>query len=494
MADRPDQPPRGGTTVVVVDDHPMVAEVVMKIVGRLEGFSAVAWASTAAEGIAAVMTHHPDVVILDYALPDEDGAELARRIRQLRPATRLVMFTGASAPGALVKALDAGCHGFVKKGEPRAELVRVLRAVVAGGVEFPSDVLAELPRLEDLVVHYQPIVDLESEAAVGAEALVRWNHPVRGLVGPGEFITRAEETGLIVALGTEVLRRACQQASAWRQELPNGRSLSVSVNASAQQLDRYDFVDGVAEALAAAQLPADSLVIELTETGIMDRQERAAEQLRAVRALGVELRVDDFGTGYSSLTNLRRFPIGALKLDRSFVHGMLEQPEDEQIVAASIRLAHSLGLRSVAEGVELEAQADRLRDLGCELAQGYLWSRPLPPAAFASWYASRTPSSPAVSAAPRLPSDENKRVDDEIAISRRRHEHCGWCHRKGAYLLSDRPILRCKYCQASMSFPPSSREAVEQDLKANAKLLQGLSATKRSGKGACLECGTPALS
>lgn len=495
MSDLAGKPTGAGTRVVVVDDHQIVAETVMRLVNSIEGFSAAAWASTAAEGIAAVVAHHPDVVVLDSMLPDEDGANLARRIRTVAPRTKLIMLTGASAPRALIEAMDAGCVGFVEKTKAATELVRVLQAVVTGVSDFPSELLQHLPRLDDLVVHYQPIVDLDSEAAVGAEALVRWNHPDRGLVGPAEFIAEAEEVGLIVALGGRVLADACQQASAWRSELPDAKGLSVSVNASAQQLARPDFVAHLEDALLSARLPADGLVVELTETGVMDADPGTLDRLRGVRALGVELRVDDFGTGYSSLANLRRFPIGALKVDRSFVHGMLSHAEDAEIVAASIRLAHSLGLRSVAEGVEHEGEAARLRELGCELAQGYLWSPALAPDAFASWYIDHTRSLSDLFAPGRVREGEagGDTVDDSGTVWRAgiQYVHCGWCHRKGAYVVPGRAILRCKYCQASTSIPRPRGTPRERELKTRARHLKGLRTTKREPDGLCNECPPP---
>ncbi|MDP9420821.1 MAG: EAL domain-containing protein, partial [Actinomycetota bacterium] len=472
MSDGADAPPECATTVVVVDDHPMIVQTMVAIIEAMPGLSAVGWASTAAEGLAAVLAHRPDVVVLDYALPDGQGSDLARGVLRLRPGTKVVMITGASTSRALVDALDAGCHGFLDKGRAAAELVRVLRSVAAGAAQFPDDVLAELPRMDQLVVHYQPIVDLQSESAVGAEALVRWRHPERGLLAPAAFIPQAEETGLVVPLGWRVLAEACRQTAEWHRELPDAGALSISVNVSAQQLAKPDFVERVADALHAGPLPADRLVLELTETGMMDGQAATAAPLEAVRALGVELRLDDFGTGYSSLIKLRCYPIGALKIDRSFVHGMLAHSEDAEIVLASVRLAQSLGIRTVAEGVEEEAEAEKLRSFGCELAQGYLWSRPLSPDAFSASYREWQASHPGESR-------HAQRARDEMTGVRRhrwtpiRYEHCGWCHLRGAYLVPGRPVLRCKYCQASKAVPDGARGDVERDLSHHTRNLTG---------------------
>lgn len=489
MSDRAVAPAKAATTVVVVDDHAMVGEIVMRIIGSVEGFTAVAWASTAAEGLAAVVAHRPDVVVVDHSLPDQSGGDLTRRIRKVAPATKVVMLTGASDPRAVVEAVDAGCDGFLEKTRALTELVRVLASVAVGGREFPSELLEQLPRMEELVVHYQPIVDLESEAVIGGEALVRWERSGHGVLSPDHFIARAEETGLIVPLGWRVLSEAARQTSAWRGELDGAEALSISVNVSAQQLVRPDLVERVSEALLMAALPARALVIEVTETGVMDGDPATAKQLQALSALGVELRVDDFGTGYSSMVNLRRFPFGALKIDRTFVAGMLLHSEDAEIVAASIRLARSLGLRSVAEGVEDQDQAHALLALGCELAQGYLWSRPLPPQDFAAWYLARPERCLGGAGAPGT-SVSGARVKSPAKTpgTGLAYEHCGWCHLKGAYLVPGRPVLRCKYCQAVMSFPQSVHHLFEQELDHYARRLAGLRTTRREGAARCREC------
>lgn len=480
-------------TTVVIDDHPMVADIVTKVVDNIDGFSVVGWAPTASKGFAEVLKHHPDFVVIDYVLPDGTGADLARRILRAAPDTKLVMFSGSYDPRALVDSLDAGCHAFVEKKNAASELVRVLEAVATGVSDFPSELMMELPRLEELVVHYQPIVDLGSEAMVGAEALVRWNHRVRGLVGPDEFVARAEETGLIIALGGRVLADACKQATAWRSTLPDASGMSISVNVSALQLATSNLVEFVEDALHAARLPADGLVIELTETGVMDGDPHTAESLRALQAIGVELHVDDFGTGYSSLVNLRRFPIAALKVDRSFVGGMLRHSEDLEIVAATIRLAHSLGLRSVAEGVEHEAQAIQLRDLGCDLAQGYLWSRAVEADEFAAWHTSRT-LAPLHKTTGAEPLRQDRGPENGASQKKFEYAHCGWCHRKGAYLVPGRPILRCRFCQAVMSVPPALRSKVERELTTYSRDLRGLRTARRETTTSCRRCGGPPAS
>jgi diguanylate cyclase (GGDEF)-like protein len=227
------------------------------------------------------------------------------------------------------------------------------------------------------VVHYQPIWDLSSTHLVGFEALVRWQHPERGLIGPGSFISLAEETGIILDLGRWVLTRACADLAEWRERDPAARKLFVAVNLSNKQFSQHALVEQVAETLSRTRLPADRLKLEITESNIMVNAESALVMLKRLKALGVMISIDDFGTGYSSLSYLQRFPVDTLKVDRSFVGRLGLDPENQEIVRAIVALAHSLGLDVVAEGVEEGGQAALLRSLGCECVQGFYFSRPL---------------------------------------------------------------------------------------------------------------------
>jgi len=231
---------------------------------------------------------------------------------------------------------------------------------------------------------FQPKVQLATGAVVGCEALVRWDDPERGMISPGEFIPFAEESGLIVQLGAWVIREACQQAANWRTRndastashdgLP---AFMISVNLSARQFQQPDLVDMIATVLAETGLPAEQLMVELTETVVMDDAESSVERLKRLKQLGVQIAIDDFGTGYSSLAYLRRFPVDVIKIDRGFIDGLGREPEACAIVEATIGLAHTLGILVVAEGVESSLQLQQLRDLGCDLAQGYHFAPPL---------------------------------------------------------------------------------------------------------------------
>ena len=232
---------------------------------------------------------------------------------------------------------------------------------------------------DELTIDYQPVVDLKTGAVNGVEALLRWRHPERGMVPPLEFIPLAEETDLIVEIGRRVLDRACQKAADWRTLIPD---LTVYVNISVRQLQDPELVADVTAALGGSDLAPDRLVLEITESGLMEDVERTIVALNAVRALGVRIAIDDFGTGHSSLSYLRQLPVDILKIDRSFISELREAQGGETIASVIVRLARTLGLQVIAEGVEEPHQWAALSTAGCDAAQGYLLGRPMRPDRF----------------------------------------------------------------------------------------------------------------
>jgi EAL domain-containing protein (putative c-di-GMP-specific phosphodiesterase class I) len=228
----------------------------------------------------------------------------------------------------------------------------------------------------EFVNHYQPVVSLANGQIIGAEALVRWEHPTQGLLAPGAFIDLAEESGVIIGIGTQVLRRACIDAAAW----PDGPvgPLGIAVNLSVRQLQHEDLVREVADILVTSGLDPSRLTLEITESVLVADPEAAANVLSSLKALGVSIAIDDFGTGYSSLSYLHRFPVDCLKIDKSFVDPLSVPGADPALLQAILGLAHTLRLRVVAEGIEQPGQWTQLRAFGCELGQGYLFARPMP--------------------------------------------------------------------------------------------------------------------
>lgn len=239
---------------------------------------------------------------------------------------------------------------------------------------------AELQRAverQEFVVRYQPVVDLQTGAVEGVEALVRWDHPERGLLPPAEFLEAAEQSGHILYIDKHVLQETCRQVKAWQQHVPAAANLSACVNLSARQLQHPGLAEDVAEALRSSGLDPHYLVLEITETMLIRDTEVTARELTRLKELGIQLALDDFGTGYSSLSYLRRFPIDIIKIDRSFVSAIGGDAEQSELALALVKLGKSLRLRTVAEGIEKSQQLDSLRSLGCELGQGYYFAKPL---------------------------------------------------------------------------------------------------------------------
>ena len=269
------------------------------------------------------------------------------------------MHRAKSAGRGRVQIFDAQMH---TKAAARLRIENDLRTAVAEN---------------QLRLHYQPIIDLRSSRIAGFEALVRWNHPTKGLIPPMAFIPIAEESGLIVSLGIWTLRESCRQAREWRERFPQEPPLYISVNLSPKQLGHRSLLDDVASALALADSVPGLIKLEITEGAILDNSNEILATLLQLKHMGAELFMDDFGTGYSSLSYLHRFPFDAIKIDRSFVSKLGANPRDLTIVRTIVELAHGLDLKVVAEGVETPEQADHLERLRCEYAQGYLYSKPV---------------------------------------------------------------------------------------------------------------------
>ena len=240
-------------------------------------------------------------------------------------------------------------------------------------MELEMDLREALAKDEFLIV-YQPTFDLREMQPKGMEALLRWRHARRGIVQPGDFIPLLEETGLIREIGRWVLRHACRQGAQWREQ---GHDIGIAVNVSARQLDGEDLLEQVRCALADSGLEPHVLTLEITETALMRNAEETARKLRAIKALGVRLAIDDFGTGYSSLAHLQKFPVDSLKIDRSFIAQLTENPEGETLMRTLVQLGKALSIETLAEGIEQERELLLLREENCDSGQGYLFARPL---------------------------------------------------------------------------------------------------------------------
>jgi diguanylate cyclase (GGDEF)-like protein/PAS domain S-box-containing protein len=283
---------------------------------------------------------------------------------------------GLQSAQDILQQADVAMFQAKNKGRSRVEVFdESLRAKSVARLEIYDDLRHSLEHGE-MTVHYQPIASVHDDRIVAMEALVRWNHPTRGLLGPMEFIPFAEETDLVFKLGRWVLGEACRTMAGWRAELPGAQDAYITVNLSPHQLSDPELLDAIAAALSDSGLPPEALVMEVTESMLMTDTSAAIAMLGGIHEMGVGLAIDDFGTGYSSLGQLKRFPVKILKIDKSFIDGLGKFENDEAIVAAIVQLSKALGLVVLAEGVETEVQLRRVTELGCDLYQGYLMSRP----------------------------------------------------------------------------------------------------------------------
>ncbi len=328
-------------------------------------------------------------ILLEDAGGRADTTEICNRIQSAlrRPfdLNGTEVFTSASIGISIGESVSEGAEDLLRNAD-----MAMYRAKALGKNQYqvfePSmrDQLGALMNVEndlrraverrELRLHFQPIISLHSGRITGFEALVRWQHPTRGLLQPSEFIPLAEETGLIFPIGSWVLRSACRQMRAWHLKYPGDAPLTISVNLSGRQCMQPGLIDQVASILRETQLPPESLKLEITEGAVITNAESAAGFIEKIRELGVQFHLDDFGTGYSSLSYLHGVPVDALKIDRSFIRRLVETAEDREIVRTIIALARTLNLGIIAEGVESAEQLDACRELGCEHAQGYFLS------------------------------------------------------------------------------------------------------------------------
>lgn len=294
----------------------------------------------------------------------------------------IAISTGSdTVPAELLRDAEVAMYRAKAKGEGSIEIFDPsMNAQALARFHMDAELRRALERNE-FELHYQPVVGLRSGRIEGFEALVRWRHPERGMIPPLEFISLAEETGLIVPLGRWVLEEACRQAGEWRRTFPTDRPRLMNVNISARQFQSRDLIHTVLGALHAAGLEPADLKLEITESIMMKDPEASLEAMKIFRSMNIHLVIDDFGTGYSSLGYLKRFPVDTLKVDKSFVDGLGKDPESSAIVSAVISLARALGMRVTAEGIETREQMLQLQVLKCDQGQGYHFARPLPKAA-----------------------------------------------------------------------------------------------------------------
>lgn len=384
--------------ILLVDDDPFMLKLLARMLARL-GFWQVDCHESARKAIEQLLTSQKvyDLVLLDIHMPDMDGVEFIRSLAGCRYGGGLVLVSGESARiqdsvGRLAAAHQLHYMGQLHKPVKPHELAAVMRrlrprnaAMERHAVEqrtYLAEQLQAAIRCGELVNHYQPKVSLATGDVLGVECLVRWQHPVDGMVSPDHFIELASSHGLMQELTRVVLAGAMGQAKAW---LRAGLDLSVAVNVSMDDLATLDFPDVAASLANAAGVDPRMVTLEVTEGQMMRNLSTSLEVITRLELKRFRLSIDDFGTGHSSLAQLRDLPFNELKIDRSFVHGAASDETRRAICNASIRMAHELDLQVVGEGVEDQADWDFLQHMGCDIAQGYFIARPMPGADIAAW-------------------------------------------------------------------------------------------------------------
>ena len=389
----------------VLDDETVLRTLVCRV-GERCGFRAQGFAEPDSF-LRAVAAEPPDLIVLDLAIGDADGIAVLQSLGRRRCSVPLIVSSGLderllASAARIGRSLGLTMLTPLRKPAGPAELAAALSEAASMSLPIRTDDLDNAIDAGQLVPYYQPKIRLADGVAVGAEALARWEHPTRGTLSPGAFLPLAESGASITPLTYMIVDRAARDCVGWRAL---GHDVSVAVNISARCVAEPDFAERIAEIVTAAGAHPDALTLEVTETAAMADTATVAAALARLRIRGFSLSMDDFGTGYSSLAELHRMPFSELKIDRSFVSGILQDREALVITRAVVGLARTLGLRTVAEGVESEAVLAALADMGCDIGQGFLIGRPMPLHGFLAWLDRRTgaaapdaPAAPAVRA------------------------------------------------------------------------------------------------
>ncbi|HWP55711.1 MAG TPA: EAL domain-containing protein [Pyrinomonadaceae bacterium] len=377
--------------VLIVDDDPEIRSILLEFLGGSYECLAL---NSAEEALPMLATQQFDLIMTDIAMARMNGLDLVRHIISEAPNSVIVMISGQRNIEVAIQAMRAGAFDYITKPFELTEVAAVTRRALEHrkrieGDQAPSrfdeaskELFAAIGN-QEFVLHYQPQVEIQTGRIVGVEALVRWQHPTRGLLLPGDFIPLAERNGAILQLGESVLRAACTQARRWFDLGLN--DFRVAVNVSPQQLQQNHFPETVANLLQEVGLQASKLEVEITENSFMLDGGIGIQTLTELREMGVLISIDDFGTGYSSLSYLKRLPIDSIKLDASFVKDATTDTDDAALVIAIIALAHNLRLRVIAEGIETQEQLNFLRSLRCDEGQGYFFGRPVGEKVITAW-------------------------------------------------------------------------------------------------------------
>jgi EAL domain-containing protein (putative c-di-GMP-specific phosphodiesterase class I)/ActR/RegA family two-component response regulator len=388
------------TRILLLDDDPFMLKILVRMLARL-GFTQVVGYDSGQQALQKVTEPHSrvDLIFLDINMPGMDGIEFIRRLVECQYRGSVVLVSGENnrmleSVEKLIETQQLKALGHLQKPVQQKELASLLSRIEpvvgrevlgrAARQAYDIDELRAAVTNGELVNYYQPKVALTTGEVVGVESLVRWQHPRDGLVFPDQFIALAEEYGLIRDVTRAVLAAAMKQAKLWRQA---GHDLPIAVNVSMDDMTALDFPDVAAALAESVGIEPRVITLEVTEGKVMKQLSTVLDVLSRLRLKRFRLSIDDFGTGHSSLAQLRDLPFDELKVDRGFVHGAAADPTLQAICNASVRMAHQLRLQVVAEGIENQSDWDILRELGCDIGQGYLMARPMPAVDMTGWIA-----------------------------------------------------------------------------------------------------------
>ncbi len=377
--------------ILLVDDEPQILKVLQALFIK-KGYK-VFTALNGDEALKILVTTPVQVILSDYRMPKMTGAELFAKIKTLYPGIVRLVMSGYADFDVIEKSINEGSiYKFISKPWDNNTLLKTVQeafqfyaeknrsCLLADGTLIRDSDLERAFEQNQFQVYYQPIVGIDTNRIVGAEALMRWRHPEKGLIFPIHYITLCEETKLIIPIGLWVLRTACQQLRQWFTE--GYQHLSMAVNLSASQLNHPGLLERIKAIILETDISPNNLEMEITESTVMQNRKNILKDLLELRNLGLKLSLDDFGTGYSSLSYLREFPFSTIKIDMSFVQEISTTAKTLEIVTMTINLAKKLNLKTVAEGVTTKEELELLKKIKCDLYQGYLFSQPVPPEEF----------------------------------------------------------------------------------------------------------------
>jgi EAL domain-containing protein (putative c-di-GMP-specific phosphodiesterase class I) len=372
----PQSAPSEPIRVVVVDDHEMILQSVERLLAADPQITIVGTAMTGADGMEMVWQTNPDVLVIDYHLPDMDAPEVIRQLKVSHPEVKIVTFSGADRPGSLYESMEAGSSAWVRKTRAIQEL-RDAIVCVAAGLAYVNDEIEAQPRLDQLALYFQPVVSLENGNIVGFEALVRWQHPQRGLLHPAAFLPHAEKTGFVEDIDRWVRKQAIAQLATWQQRFPSSPSLWMGVNVSSSSLAKHDLVTTTEEFIADSGVQPCDVIIEIKESALINSAEDTIELLSRLHAIGVRLALEDYGSSFSAMSHVHQHHFDCLKIERTFTTDLPRALGTAWLISGIAEVTRSMNAMCIAEGLQSMEQVDALRESGVTLGQGFLFSPPV---------------------------------------------------------------------------------------------------------------------